>query len=389
MSIFYLKISLVFIFSFLTCLVLSLNIIKISHNSKQIIKIERKLLSKLTGIYKFIYKFMPSISYKLIFKKNQKNIEYGLLNLLENITNNLSSGLSLKELIKENLLKINQDLQNKIYFFFILNKKTNTVFSLKTMKDNEKNIFLKIFWLIVLSYYKNGSKVLNCFKSLLYILESKIKIKENIDTELLQTKIQAIISVTIPYLVFFVMFLLYPNFITPVIKSTLGKKILLIAFLMHLSGSLIFLKMVKFNLKDYITYSMFLNYVSFSLKSGKPILASVKELIGFNILKKEDEDIIKNLKSTSEFYKKLLNSKDKNLLDFLNHTQRQAKFGTPIAESLEKKSIELIRKLNLKAKRFQKKVVLKSMIPIFLFIFPSTYIIILSGVIVEIFGSTL
>jgi hypothetical protein len=249
--------------------------------------------------------------------------------------------------------------------------------AIKNLKERDNNIFLKLFWSVIYQHFSSGSSIHEEISNLYKIILFRINTKRRIGSKLIQTKAQIIIAVILPYFLTLVIKLLYPNMMEGVFNTPLGQKILFFSFFLHILGIMIFIKMIKFNTKKDLNLSIILNYISFNLKNGKSIISSFIELNSLNMLK------IKKTNSLLDIIKELEKSKNNDLMELANVLKDYKLYGIPISGILEEKANNILSILEDKAIKFEQLAPIKALIPMFLFIFPATYMIMLSSIIVS------
>ena len=387
-----------FVFLFIGFSLLVMFRLQLKKNYKKSTSIQRTLLWRFPGIYNYIYALMPDFAISLLHKNKDKLVERDLCILLEQLSSNLSGGISVQETIEQALELIKAPLKNELQLFLILSKKYGSIKALEHCIKKTKNIFLKIFWITLLSHYNNGSALSENIKKLLKILSLRINVKDRIKSQLIGVKVQIIVGIALPYLLFIVMNILYPYLIKPVLHSTLGLSILFFALILHSIGIWFFSKIIHFDTKSDLNYSMLFEYMSFSIRSGVSITKSLNDIKDSGLLEKNTLTIIEKTHSTSDLISALMQIKDSDNKRPYTETlyirklalilKRGYSMGISIAEDLSLSSQDITEKLEQRALRFQQIAPSKALIPLLLCIFPATYLLILAPIIVEISFST-
>ncbi len=380
----YLKSIFIFISIFISSMAVIVIIANIRKNIKKIKVFERKILWKTPKVYSYIHGFFPKFTKKIIGRTKDKLMEQELLILLDNMGTNLSGGLSVTETIKSITTKIKPPLKNELSLFIILAKKDGTIPALEHCIKRSNNLFLKIMWRMILNHYKNGGAISNNIKNLHKTLYTRINIKDRINAQLLQTKVQMLSGILLPYLLFAVLSIMYPNLMKQIPHSLIGVGIILFSILLHSVGTWFFIKISRFNMSDELNGSMLFEYLCFSIKGGNSIVSAIKDIKDLGILEKELLEVIDTVNSTSELIDKLCLAKGQNQQALLMMLKRSHQLGISIGDELNFKAKEIMEKLENRALRFQQIVNTKALIPMLFCIFPASYLLILTPIIVEI-----
>ncbi|HOW16475.1 MAG TPA: hypothetical protein PK443_02055 [bacterium] len=378
---------LVFVIAFIFICSIVIYYKKIKRNAKRINSLERKILWRIPKTYSYIYRLFPRFCLKILTRTRGSIIEKELLVLLDNIACDLSAGYSIIETMNAVTKKIKAPLCNEVNFFLVIQKSSGTVNAIQSCLKRSDNVFLKLMWNILLTYYKNGGAVCDNIRKLHNSIYTRLIIKNRIKAQLMQNKIQVIAGTILPYLLFVVMGMLYPELMSQVPHSRIGIGIIFFAVLLHVIGIFFFIRVTKFNTQEDLNTCMMFEYLCFSIKNGVPVLQAIKELKDFNIVNKELLNIAIPCDSTSEFIEKLETSKLKPNQDLFTMLKRSHSMGAKIAEDLSFKAKDFLEKLENKALMFQQTVSAKALVPMLFCIFPATYLMILCPIIVEISNS--
>ncbi|MFH1223643.1 MAG: type II secretion system F family protein [Pseudomonadota bacterium] len=373
---------LVFALIFMFLSVIFSSYLKAVKNLKKINSLERKLLWKLPKKYNYSFAFLPELTKKLIIINKNKLIEQELLVLLNNLTSNLTGGISVTETIADSLTKIKPPLKNELSMFLILSKEHSSITALEHVLNKAQNIFLKMFWTALLSHYKNGAALCDNLKKLSRAVYLRINIKERISAQMLNTKIQMIVGTILPYLLFVVMNVLYPYLIKPVVTYSLGITLLITALVIHSFGVYFFSKITKFDPGYELNNALLCEYISLSLRSGSSIMNSLKDIASSGLIKKIFEHEIINSTSTSELISNMEKIKEPFIERITTVLKRGYRMGIPISSELGEMAEDITEKLEQRALRFQQTAPSKALIPLLLCVFPATYLLILTPIIV-------
>ena len=380
----YITASIIFLFFFFILSLILLFRSKVSKNYKRISIIERKLLWKVPRIYNYIYALSPKIAEVILTKRRDRQIEEDLLVLMESVSSNLTGGISVMETISACLDKLRAPLRNELSLFLILAKEHSNIRSIEHCIKKSKYIFLRIFWITLLTHHKNGGSLADNIKKLYRTLYLRINIKQRINGQLLHTKVQFIVGTALPYFLFLIMNILYPYLIQPVLHTILGIGLLISAFIVHGVGVYFFYMITRFDMREDLNYSLVFEYMPFSMKNGISITAGMNDIKDSGLLDEETIEIVSSSKSTAELLSNLSKIKNKQIEHLSLILKRGYTMGIAVADDLSSKALDITEKLEQRALRFQQIAPSKALIPLLLCIFPATYILILTPIIVEI-----
>ncbi|MCX6111829.1 MAG: type II secretion system F family protein [Proteobacteria bacterium] len=307
---------------------------------------------------------------------------------MESVSSNLTGGVSVIESISACLDKLRAPLRNELSLFLILSREHGNIKSIEHCIKKSKTIFLKIFWITLLTHYKNGGALADNIKKLHRTLYLRINIKQRIKAQLLHTKIQFIVGTALPYFLFFIMNILYPYLIQPVLHSGLGIGLLLSAFMVHGVGVYFFYIITRFDMRNELNYSLAFEYMAFSMKNGLSIMTGMNDIKDSGLLDTKTVEIISASKSTSELLSNLAKIKNNYIESLSLILKRGYTLGIAIADDLSSKASDITEKLEQRSLRFQQIAPSKALIPLLLCIFPATYILILTPIIVEVSQSS-
>jgi len=356
--------------------------LKFVKNSKRINSLERKLLWKFPKKYIYVYTFLPKLAEILLLKNKNRLIEAELLALLGNLSSNLYGGVSVTETIADSLAKINPPLKNELSLYLILSKEHSSIKALEHMINKTSNIFLKMLWIMLLSHFKSGSILADNLRRLYKMIHLRINIKARINAQLLQTKIQMIVGTALPYFLFLVMNVLYPHLIGPVMANTLGLSLLAFAFILHAVGVYIFIRITKFNADTELNNALLCEYIAFSLRSGSSIMTTLKDIMSSTLISNVLVRTISSAGSTSELISNLEKINEPFIEKITSCLKKGYQMGIPISDDLCGQALDITEKLEQRALRFQQSAPSKALIPLLLCVFPATYLLILTPIIV-------
>lgn len=357
---------------------------KIHKNKKRILVLEKSLLWKVPSWLTLLYSIFPSCGESVIKKHKDSILESQLLFLLGELSSNLIGGVSTTDTITETLVNIQPPLKNKLSLYIALAKKHGSVKTLEQMINKENNIFMRMFFVMLLNHIKNGGAISESIRKLQKILFLRINMKQRINAQLLQTKIQIIAGTILPYFMFLVMKLLYGDMIRAVFSSSIGLSMLGLAMLLHMIGVFMFIKICRFNMDKELNGSMLFEYMSFSLKNGNAVIAGIKDSINTGLISHNVASLIKTDASTTEIISILKESKAPYMKNLSSILKKGYSLGIGISEELSNQAMDILEKLEQRAIRFQQTAPAKALVPMLFFIFPATYLMILAPVIVQV-----
>jgi len=373
---------------FLTVLLLLCNTLifsqKMSKNKKRIALLEKKLLWKIPSWLVWIYTLLPGCGENIIKKHKDSIIENQLLFLLGELSSNLIGGISTTDTITEILPSVGAPLKNKLSLYLILAKKHGSVKTLEQMISKENNIFMRMFFVMLLNHIKNGGAISDSIRKLQKILFLRINMKQRINAQLLQTKIQIIAGTILPYFMFLVMKILYGEMIQAVFSSSIGLSMLGLATLLHTIGVFMFIKICRFDMKKELNGSMLFEYMSFSLKNGNAVIVGIKDAIQTGLINQDTASLMQGDASTTAIINLLKESKVPYMKNLSSILKKGYTLGIGISEELSNQAMDILEKLEQRAIRFQQTAPAKALVPMLFFIFPATYLMILTPVLVQV-----
>jgi len=380
---------LIYIISFLIYVLFFLLFTYLHLKTKDIIKrknklynLEQNLIWNLPKVLKISFALLPNITKNFLYRYKDSLIESQLIEVFNELIPASEGGISCFETLESISSRIKEPLRNELSYFIILSKNNNIKNALEYKFLNTKNIFLKQFWQILYRYLLSGGIISSKLNDLKKSIMLKINIRKKIKTRLLNNKIQMILSVVVPYFMFIVLNLIIPNFFLNLINSKLGIIIVLISMIFHSIGILIFIKISKFNSNFDFNKAIFINYITFSLENGISFYDAFKEIYYLLGLKKIN---LENKTSTYELLELLDKFNDNEINSFTKILKKNLEYGISCSKSLNNLYIHIMEKIEYKITIFEQKLPALSLIPLFIFIFPATYILILSPIIVELF----
>ena len=375
---------------FITVLILLSNTFifgrKVSKNKKRIPMLEKRLLWKVPSWLRLIYSILPTCGENIIKRRKDSIIENQLLFLLGELSSNLIGGVSTTDTITEILPSIEPPLKNKLSLYIVMAKKHGSVKTLEQMINKENNIFMRMFFVMLLNHIKNGGAISDSIRKLQKMLFLRINMTQRIKAQLLQTKIQIIAGTILPYFMFLIMRFLYRDMIVAIFYSRLGLLMLGAAMLLHIIGVFMFTRICRFNMSKELNGSMLFEYMSFSLKNGNAVIVGIKDSISTGLISQSIASSIHKDVSTTELINTLKESKEPYMKNLSSILKKGYSLGIGISDELSNQALDILEKLEQRAMRFQQTAPAKALVPMLLFIFPATYLMILAPVIVQVFS---
>jgi hypothetical protein len=349
---------------------------------KKISNLEHNLIWSIPKYLKVAFTISPSFTKNFLFKYKNKLLEQELIYLLNELIPSCEGGISCFETLENISKDIAQPLKNELNFFLIYSKKYSIKKSLEYKINKSTNIFLKQFWQTLYRYLLSGGLISKNLSLLKKSIILKTNTRKKIKARLLNNKIQLILSIIVPYFMFLAVSLIMPDIFINLINSKLGIYILLISIIMHLIGVLIFIKISKFDCDFDFKKAIFINYIAFSLENGFSFYEAFNEV--YYLLNINSSDLSKT-RSNYDLLDLLLKIKDSDIKNFSKILRKNIEYGISSSKSLNNLYIHIMEKIEHNIAVFEQKLPSLSLIPLFLFIFPATYSLILSPILVELF----
>jgi hypothetical protein len=372
---FYIKTAFVFIFIFLLSGFILLQFRQLRKNRKRVRIVERQLLWKIPGLYVWTYTLFPSVVSLLLFRVKNRLLEEQLNELLNILSLNLIGGVSVIESLRQAGKTLSAPLKNEISLLLLLSEKDGQLKALEEMKERSVNVYLKLLWGMLASYAKNGGGLARNLKNFSYSMNSKINMENRLRGQLMQTKIQIYVGAALPYLLFLVMDLLYPQMIAPVLHSRTGLSIVVAALFVHAIGIYLFLIITKFDNGKDMTDIVTVEYLAFSVQSGSSILQGFKDLCDNGLCGVAVNSIVRSSRTSSELLERMKNCGGSGMGYAVPVLEKGFRLGIPVAEELISVAENLRFRLEQRATKFQQTAPAKALIPLLLFIFPATYLL--------------
>ena len=360
--------------------------VNFSKNKSRIRTLEKRLLWNIPSWLTLFYSALPGIGERIIRKRKDALMEKQLLFLLGELSSNLIGGVSTTETITESLVEVEAPLKNKLSLYLMLSKKHGSIKALEQMISKEHNIFMKMFFVMLINHIRNGGAISENIRKLQKILFLRTNIKQRINAQLLQTKIQIIAGTILPYFMFAVMSFLYHDMIHAVFFSRIGVGMLCVAAILHMIGVFAFIKICRFNMSKELNGSMFFEYMSFSLKNGVAVIASLKDAAATGLTGPQSMEVINKSGSTIEVISALSGIKEAYIKNLSAILKKGHSLGIGISDELSNQAQDILEKLEQRAIRFQQSAPAKALVPMLFCIFPATYLMILAPVLVQVLG---
>ncbi len=382
----YLVSIIIFMLIFVTLSRLFIFSVKFSKNRKRIRTLEKKLLWNIPSWLVFFYSAAPVIGTAIIRKRKDLILEAQLLLFLGELSSNLIGGVSSTDTISAMLPELKAPLKNKLSLYLVLSKQQGSIKALEQLALREHNIFMRMFFIMLFNHIKNGGAISESIKKLQRLLFLRTNIKQRISAQLLQTKIQIIAGTILPYFMFMIMSFLYHDMIQAVFHSTVGIGMFCVAGVLHFIGVVAFIKICRFNMNTELTGSMLFAYMSFSLKNGIAVTASLKDACGAGLAGPKTIAVVNSSGSTMETILSLSEIKEAYIKNLAAILKKGHSLGIGISSELSEQAQDILEKLEQRAIRFQQSAPAKALIPMLFCIFPATYLMILAPVIVQVMG---
>lgn len=344
--------------------------------------LEESLLWNIPKYFKIIFPIIPKKTKNFLLIYKEKLIELQLVEILTELITSSESGVSCFDTLEEVINELKEPIKNEIKYFLIYAKKSNIKTSIEDRTSKAQNIFLKQFWQILHRYLISGGVISKKLSRLRESILLKINIKQKINARTLNNKIQLVLCIVIPYFMFCVVNLIIPDLFFKLLNSKTGILLILFSASLHCLGIIIFKKIVKFNYEPDLKKAIFINYISFALENG---LSFYDAFFDIAYLIKVDEKISEEKKNTYELIEFLNENKDLDLKNFCKIINKSLELGSSASKNLNNLYTNIIEGLEYRVQIFEQKIASLTLIPLFIFIFPATYFLILSPILLELF----
>ena len=334
------------------------------------------------AVFKIISGFLPDYSIRTLINRKNRLTENNLPELIDAIQLGLSGGSGLFEIFSDNIENIEPPLKNEITLLLDIGRKSNKIKSLREMENKATSIYLKLFYSMLRVYMENGSPVKESLIRLCRSLRLRNRIKSKLKNITLQSRLQIITASVLPYFIFCVMTIIYPSFTFRIWHSELAGGIALIAFAMHSGGIWLYHKITRFDFISELNTVLFIEYITFGLKNGISTTETVKDVL--HLVPEPEVTAIMNATTVNELARTMNESKIQAMRILSSLITKSKLRGISISRDASDLADSLINSLESKALRFQQTAAPKALIPMFMFIFPATYALILLPVLIYI-----
>lgn len=345
-------------------------------------KLEQHLIWNIPKFFKIIFPVIPKKTKTILLNFKEKLIEQQLVEILNELISSSESGVSCFDTLESIVYELKEPIKNEIKYFLIYSKEKDLKLSLEDRTNKAQNVFLKQFWQILHKYLICGGVVSKKFIRLRKSILLKINIKQKINSRTLNNKIQLILCICIPYLMFLMVNIIVPELFWNLIYSKFGLLIILFSVLLHSCGVLIFKKICKFNYEPDLKKGIFINYISFAIENGTSFYEAFFDV---SYLLNIEDKILENKKSTFELLEVLKKIKDTDLKNFCKIIIKSLEIGSSVSKNLNNLYINILDNIEYRVQVFEQKLPSLTLIPLFIFIFPATYFLILAPILVELF----
>src|SRR5690625_2428667 len=194
-----------------------------------------KLFFSLIFISLFFILFYVFLNY--LQEQVIKKIENDIPLFLKLLAASLSSGYSIQAALKENIYHWQGPLQKEMgLLLHELQVGHSLNEALANLRQRLPSEGIKIMALTLEVALHSGGSVAGLLDQLADNLNKKIDLEQKIDALSFQGKIQAYVLTLIPYVLLFILYWLYPNWIAPFFESMLGNLVLLFCITMSFIG---------------------------------------------------------------------------------------------------------------------------------------------------------
>ena len=176
----------------------------------------------------------------------ERKLEKSLPEVLERIAGGLSAGFSLQQSL-ETASRLKHDPSAELFSFILTQVKTGQ--SLDRALEEAANKFsrrsLPLALHTMAQTQRSGANLVESLNLLARISRDRESVRKKITAMSAQGRLQGIVLCLVPILFMAGLFITSPQSLFPVIKSSLGKTILLLALILQTTGGVIIIKMVS------------------------------------------------------------------------------------------------------------------------------------------------
>lgn len=345
-------------------------------------KLEQHLIWNIPKYFKIIFPIIPKKTKKVLLIYKEKLIETQLVEVLNELISSSESGVSCFDTLESIVTDLKEPIKNEIKYFIIYAKEKDLKISIEDRVSKTQNVFLKQFWQILYKYLISGGVISKKLSRLRKSVLLKINIKQKINARTLNNKIQLILCICVPYFMFIMINLIVPELFWELISSKIGLLLILFSVLLHTLGLLIFKRVTRFNYEPDLKKAIFINYISFAIENGTSFYEAFFDI---SYLINIEAKSLENKKNTFELIEVLKNIKDNDLKNFCKIIDRSLDLGSSASKNLNNLYINIIDSIEYRVQVFEQKLPSLTLIPLFIFIFPATYFLILSPILIELF----
>lgn len=209
--------------------------------------LRRQSISALQILLTFIIGFfIPDIFYKLVYKKRQKQIEDDLLKAVLIMSNAFKSGRSIMqavEIVYKELDGPISDEFKKMYIDLTYGLELELVFERLSKRIKLEETKYMASSLVILN--KTGGNVIKVFNSIERSFFERKKMNDELKSVTALSSFVFKILVAIPFIIFFMIYVLNPGYFAPFVTTTLGKILLVIILTIYITYILIVKKLIK------------------------------------------------------------------------------------------------------------------------------------------------
>lgn len=190
--------------------------------------------------------FIPDIFYKLLHKKKQKQIENDFFKAILIMSNAFKSGRSIMqavEIVYKELDGPVSDEFKKMYIDLTYGLDLETVFERLSNRIKLEETKYLASSLVILN--KTGGNVIKVFSSIERSFFERKKLQDELKSVTALSSFVFKILVAIPFIIFFMIYILNPGYFTPFINTAIGRIILILILLIYTVYILIVKKLIK------------------------------------------------------------------------------------------------------------------------------------------------
>ena len=193
-----------------------------------------------------VYLYRGNKKRQKVRNKKVRDLEKTLPAFLDNLSSSLSAGNSLQQSIETASEKDQTQLGTFIKAILLRVKSGMTLdTSLKQAAENLPGSSLSLALLSMSSSYRSGSNMIESLALLSTLCQERVYLRKKILARTAQSRAQGYVLIFVPILFMLLLFIISPHNMMPVLKSSIGRSLLLSAAILQCLGGLIIRAMLR------------------------------------------------------------------------------------------------------------------------------------------------